>query len=112
MPRPHAPLLLAAILVIARLVSSGAAAAATTPTEASIRAEPAHHRAPTRSLSAPQGIHARVIARSSTLGACLAAVPLVIEPPPRTIVPPSANPSVAPVEALLPPNAGARAPPP
>lgn len=97
--------------MIARLLSSGAAAAATTTTEESIRAEPAHHRAPTRSLRTPQGAHARVVARSTSLGACLAAVPVVIEHPPRTIVPPTANAPVAPVVALVPPRPAARAPP-
>lgn len=111
MARRHASIALAAIIVIARLIGSGAAAAATSPSEESIRADLGHRNAPSRSLRSPHGAHGRAVARNSSLGAWLASMPLAIEDPPRTLVPPSMIPLTAPVAALPPPASQARAPP-
>ena len=111
MARRHASLALAAIIVIARLVSSGGTAAATPLGEESIRDELAHHHGPSRTLRTQHGGHARVVARNAAIDACLAAIPLAFEDPPRTLALPTTIPLAAPVTALAPPRSHARAPP-
>jgi hypothetical protein len=109
--RRHASLALAALVVVARLVGSGGTATASTSAEESIRADLSHHRTPSRTLRSQHGAHARVVARDATLDACLASMPFVVEDPPRTLARPTLLPLAAPVAALPPPAAQARAPP-
>jgi hypothetical protein len=111
--RRHTSVLLAAIIVIARIVGGGAPAraATTTSSEESVRAEIGHNSAPSRKVRSLAGTHARIAACNEAIGPWIESLPIVVEDPPRTLVPPTVRPPVEQIVALPAPATRARAPP-
>jgi hypothetical protein len=110
--RRHASLALAALIVIARLASGADSAIAASSTDRAIGRVNAHvPRATKRSGHSPLLDSERIVPRRTTLGAWLATAAFALGGPSRVIALPTHASLLAPVDALAPPIASARAPP-